>query len=116
MDAGRVAERRAHVRRRLALPATVSAEPEPPVGCRTVDVSMGGALLETPTLLGPHVVVVLEVDGPGEGRRLIPIAGDVVGQMLDAEAGVVVARVAFRRMTGGGRERLAQTLAAVTPV
>jgi hypothetical protein len=77
---------------------------------------MGGALLETPTLLEPHVVVVLVVDGPGEGRRLIPIAGDVVGQTLDTEAGVVVARVAFRRMTQGGRAVLAQTLDAVTPV
>lgn len=98
------------------LPATVSADPEPPVGCRTVDVSMGGALLETPVLLGPHVVVVLVVDGPGEARRMIPIAGDVVAQSLDAEAGVVVARIAFRRMTRGGRARLAQTLDAVTTV
>jgi hypothetical protein len=112
----RLAERRAHERRRVAIPATVETDDEPPVGCRTVDLSLGGALLETPTLLGPHVVVVLLLDGDGSGgRRLIPVEADVVDQRVDAEAGCVVARVAFRRMTRGGRARLAGELAALSP-
>lgn len=83
--------------------------------CRTVDVSLGGALVETPTLLDDHVIVVLALDAavdPDAGR-LIPIAADVVDQVLDTKAGVIVARVAFRRMTRGGRDRLSQALAAL---
>ena len=87
---------------------------EPAVPCRTVDVSLGGALLETPVLLGDEVVVVLVLDGTGDSRRLIPIAGDIVSQSLDAEAGVVLARIAFRRMTAGARERLSAMLTEAT--
>ena len=112
----RVADRRAHPRRRVALPATVGSEEEPPVGCRTIDVSLGGALVESPTLLGgDHVVLVLVLGAERDGRRLIPIEADVVEQSLDVEAGCAVTRLAFRRMTRGGRSRLADALGTVSP-
>lgn len=116
VDGRRVAERRAHERRRIALGGTVASDHEPPVGCRTVDLSLGGALLEAPTLLGSNVVVVLVLDGLGDNHRLIPIAAEVIGQSVDVEAGVVVARIAFRRMTRGGKARLTEVLEAVAPV
>ena len=116
MVADRVADRRTHPRRRLALPATVGSEQEPPVGCRTIDVSLGGALVESPTLLGgDHVVLVLVLGSERDARRLIPIEADVVEQSLDVEAGCAVARLAFRRMTRGGRSRLADALGVVSP-
>lgn len=115
--AGRVADadRRTHPRRSVALAATVGSDHEPPVGCRTIDVSLGGALVESPTLLADHVVLVLVFGADRESRRFVPIEADVVSQALDAEAGCVVARLAFRRMTRGGRARLADALGAVSP-
>lgn len=115
MVAERVADRRTHPRRRVALVATVGSDQEPPVGCRTIDVSLGGALVESPTLLAEHVVLVLVLGGERDARRLIPIEADVVDQSLDVEAGCAVTRLAFRRMTRGGRSRLAEVLDAVSP-
>ncbi|HET7651925.1 MAG TPA: PilZ domain-containing protein [Acidimicrobiales bacterium] len=116
MVADRVADRRTHPRRRVALPATVGSDREPPVGCRTIDVSLGGALVESPTLLGgEHVVVVLVLGSDRDARRLIPIEADVVDETLDVEAGCAVTRLAFRRMTRGGRSRLADALDAISP-
>lgn len=113
--AERAADRRAHPRRRATFSATVGSDHEPPVGCRTIDVSMGGALVESPTLLADHVILVLVLGGERESRRLIPIEAAVVEQSLDVEAGCAVARIAFRRMTRGGRSRLSDALGAVSP-
>jgi hypothetical protein len=112
--AERVPDRRVHPRHRTAFSATVGSDQEPPVGCRTIDVSLGGALVESPTLLADRVVLVLVLGAERDGRRLIPIEADVVDQSLDVEAGCVVVRVSFRRMTRGGRARLADAL-AVSP-
>jgi hypothetical protein len=113
--AERVADRRAHPRHRATFSATVGSDHEPPVGCRTIDVSLGGALVESPTLLADRVVLVLVIGHERDSRRLIPIEADVVDQSLDVEAGCAVARVAFRRMTRGGRARLDDALRAVSP-
>jgi hypothetical protein len=60
-------------------------------------------------------VVVLVLGDKRDSRRLIPIEADVVEQSLDVEAGCAVVRIAFRRMTRGGRARLADALGALSP-
>jgi hypothetical protein len=107
-------ERRRHPRSQVTIPMVLRSRGGEPVPCETVDRSIGGARVVATEIipLGP-CDVVLEGETEAEGR-----AAEVLATTVDAERGVVVARLRFLDVgtQSPARTRRARVLVAVLAV